>query len=153
MQLKMTEVEQKGHCVKCKEARVMVSPQEKRTKTNRLMLQGECSVCKTKVTRFIKDPNKKEPEKKEKPKKEKVIKEKKEHEEKPTNEKVVKEKKEKVVKPKKEKVVKEKKEKVVKEKKEKVVKNKNQEFENDSVVSEGFSDNQSEYENISNYSN
>ena len=137
MQLKMTEVEQKGHCVKCKEARVMVSPQEKRTKTNRLMLQGECSTCGTKVTRFIKDPNKPISEKKEKVSKPK------------------KEKEEKVSKPKEEKVVKEKvanSKKVVNEKvskSKKVVKEKDKESENDS---DQFSDNQNDYEDNSNYS-
>ena len=148
MQLKMTEVEQKGHCVKCKEARVMVSPQEKRTKTNRLMLQGECSTCGTKVTRFIKDPNKPISEKKEK-----VSKPKKEKEEK-----VSKPKKEKVSKPKKEKEEKVVKEKVANSKKvvnekvsksKKVVKEKDKESENDS---DQFSDNQNDYEDNSNYS-
>lgn len=107
MQSKMAEVnnndanqnkvssEDKGYCVKCKEKRVMTNPGEKRSKTNRLMLQGECDVCGTKITKFIKDPNKLP-----KPVKEKKVKEKKEKVTKAKKEKVVKEKKPKKTQPK-----------------------------------------------------
>ena len=62
-----------GHCVKCKEKREILNPYEKRSETGRLMLQGKCTVCSTKMTTFIKDPSKPAKEKKSKEKKEPVV--------------------------------------------------------------------------------
>jgi len=54
----MTEEKHMGYCVKCKDKREMNNPVEKLSKTNRLMLQGTCIVCQTKVNKFIKDSTK-----------------------------------------------------------------------------------------------
>ena len=55
-----------GHCFKCQSKQEILNPREKRSANDRLMMQGECSICSTKITRFIKDPNKPVKEKKEK---------------------------------------------------------------------------------------
>ena len=71
-----------GHCFKCQSKQEILNPREKRSANDRLMMQGECSICSTKITRFIKDPNKPVKEKKEKKEKGEPTKQKKEKKEK-----------------------------------------------------------------------
>ena len=40
-------------CVKCKEKRPIANPEEGTTKNNRRVLKGICSVCGTKLMRFL----------------------------------------------------------------------------------------------------
>ena len=46
-----------GYCVKCKTKRMIKGGVIKTSPNGRQMVQGECPVCKTKVTRFL--PSKK----------------------------------------------------------------------------------------------
>ena len=43
----------KAYCVKCKAKRDLVNPKEKKTKNNRLMIQGTCEKCGTKAQIFV----------------------------------------------------------------------------------------------------
>lgn len=46
-----------AYCVKCRQRdRKMVDCTEKRSSNGRLMLQGTCEKCGTKMNKFIKDP-------------------------------------------------------------------------------------------------
>ena len=43
-----------AYCVKCREKRTMKNPKQITTKNGRKALQGFCSVCGTKMMKFIK---------------------------------------------------------------------------------------------------
>ena len=43
----------KAYCVKCKAKRDLVNPKEKKTKNNRVMIQGTCEKCGTKAQVFV----------------------------------------------------------------------------------------------------
>ena len=45
----------KTYCVKCKTDTDNIDPKMFRTKTNRLLMQSKCSVCKNKKSRFVKE--------------------------------------------------------------------------------------------------
>ena len=45
----------KTYCVKCKTNTDNIDPKMFRTKTNRLLMQSICSVCKNKKSRFVKE--------------------------------------------------------------------------------------------------
>ncbi len=51
-----------GYCVKCREKREVTEGEVKETPNGRRMVQGECPVCSTKVTRFLPSEKKKEQE-------------------------------------------------------------------------------------------
>jgi len=42
-----------GYCVKCKKKVEMENPSEFLTSNNRKILKGICSICKTKVCKFV----------------------------------------------------------------------------------------------------
>lgn len=39
-----------GYCLKCREKRDIVDPQEVKLKNDRAAVQGQCAVCGTKIT-------------------------------------------------------------------------------------------------------
>jgi 5-methylcytosine-specific restriction endonuclease McrA len=43
-----------GYCIKCKRKQEILNPREKRSANDLLMMQGECSICSTKITKIIK---------------------------------------------------------------------------------------------------
>ena len=43
------------YCVKCRKDTENIDPKIVRTKNNRLIMQSECSVCRIKKSRFIKE--------------------------------------------------------------------------------------------------
>ena len=45
----------KTYCLKCKTNTDNIDPKMFRTKNNRLFMQSKCSVCKNKMSRFIKE--------------------------------------------------------------------------------------------------
>ena len=45
----------KTYCVKCKKGIENIDPKIVRTKSNRLVMQSKCSVCKIKQSRFVKE--------------------------------------------------------------------------------------------------
>ena len=49
----------KTYCVKCKTDTDNIDPKMFRTKTNRLLMQSKCSVCKNKKSRFVKEQEEK----------------------------------------------------------------------------------------------
>ena len=51
--------EHKAHCAKCKQTQPITNLLEMRASNGRLMMKCECTVCSTKTSTFIKDPNKK----------------------------------------------------------------------------------------------
>ena len=44
----------KTYCVKCRRDPENIDPKMIRTKSNRLIMQSKCSVCRIKKTRFVK---------------------------------------------------------------------------------------------------
>jgi hypothetical protein len=51
-----------GYCVKCREKREVTDGEVKETPNGRRMVQGECPVCSTRVTRFLPSEKKQEKE-------------------------------------------------------------------------------------------
>jgi hypothetical protein len=49
----MTNQEQEGYCMKCRQARKMKNVQIVTTDKGRRMAKGICTVCGTKMTRFL----------------------------------------------------------------------------------------------------
>ena len=45
----------KTYCVKCKKVTENIDPKIVRTKNNRLLMQTECSDCRNKKSRFVKE--------------------------------------------------------------------------------------------------
>ena len=45
----------KTYCLKCKTNTDNIDPKMFRTKSNRLLMQSKCSVCKNKKSRFVKE--------------------------------------------------------------------------------------------------
>ena len=45
----------KTYCLKCKKDTENIDPKIFKTKTNRLIMQSKCSVCKNKKSRFVKE--------------------------------------------------------------------------------------------------
>ena len=45
----------KTYCFKCKKDTDNIDPKMFRTKNNRLLMQPKCSVCETKMSRFVKE--------------------------------------------------------------------------------------------------
>jgi hypothetical protein len=60
--LRRVQMDFEGYCVKCREKREVTDGEVKETPNGRRMVQGECPVCSTKVTRFL--PSEKKEEKK-----------------------------------------------------------------------------------------
>ena len=49
----------KTYCLKCKTNTDNIDPKMFRTKNNRLLMQSKCSVCETKMSRFLKEQDSK----------------------------------------------------------------------------------------------
>ena len=45
----------KTYCLKCKKDTDNIDPKMFKTKNNKLLMQSECSVCKSKKSRFVKE--------------------------------------------------------------------------------------------------
>ena len=45
----------KTYCLKCKKDTENIDPKIFKAKTNRLIMQSKCSVCKNKKSRFVKE--------------------------------------------------------------------------------------------------
>ena len=45
------------YCLKCKTNTDNIDPKMIKTKNNRLLMQSKCSVCMTKKSRFVKEPD------------------------------------------------------------------------------------------------
>ena len=45
------------YCIKCKTNTSNIDPKMVKTKNNRLLMQSKCTVCKTKMSRFVKEPD------------------------------------------------------------------------------------------------
>ena len=45
----------KTYCVKCRRDTENINPKVFRTKNNRLIMQAKCSVCRIKMSRFMKE--------------------------------------------------------------------------------------------------
>ena len=48
------------YCLKCKKDTEKIDPKMFKTKNNRLLMQSECSVCKNKTSRFVKEQDAKD---------------------------------------------------------------------------------------------
>ena len=47
------------YCLKCKKETFNIDPKMVKTKNNRLLMLSQCSVCKTKKSRFVKEQDSK----------------------------------------------------------------------------------------------
>lgn len=48
-----------AYCLKCKSQKEMKDPKDKTTKNGRHMVSGTCTICATKMNKFVADPKKK----------------------------------------------------------------------------------------------